>query len=75
MGVYITTSPLTYATLVLNEEFGCRVSSNFYSPVRKEEKEITLIIIQFHSVLYHLRACMTATRSITEKHKRNTKIQ
>jgi len=75
MGVYFKTPPLTYATLVLNEEFGCRVIIGFLLTCKKGRKinHINNNSIQFNSVLYHLCAGTTATLSIIEEAQEHKK--
>jgi hypothetical protein len=82
MGVYFKTPPLTYATLVLNEEFGCKKIIGFLLTCKKGGKRNHINnnnnSMQFNLILYHLCAGTTAAKLITEaaqEHKKNTKIQ
>jgi hypothetical protein len=56
MSVYFTTLPLTYATLVLNEEFGCRVIIGFLLTCKKEGKRnhINNNSIQFNLIQFFI---------------------
>jgi hypothetical protein len=56
MGVYFTTPPLTYATPVLNEEFGCRVTIGFLLTCKKGGKRnhINNNTVQFNLIQFFI---------------------
>jgi len=56
MGVYFTTPPFTYAALVLNEEFGCRVIIGFLLTCKKGGKRnhISNNSVQFNLINFFI---------------------